>query len=262
VRELYPLGKLKLNKLFPILETMNCKKKKINSKDLADILTQDNTIKKDNMLDMIKNVAAEQNEIKREVLIKDKTIKKIKVMDKRLDDVFEYYSKKYEGTNPIEDAKIIHAEDKMKERGVIKNPGQDVYHKVDKQQRPDPFDIFGHGIKSYFKMMEVLGLVMVIISILFIPVFTLYSHGDAYPEDQTLARLSLGNIGHAENYCMHQFTSVKEPQHLNCQKGKLSEIKFAGVMPNDILKTGDVEPPFLYDYCSNNKIHTEIEKCS
>jgi len=39
----------------------------------------------------------------------------------------------------------------------------------------DPFESFGHGIQSYFKMMEELICVFFIISILFIPVMYLYS---------------------------------------------------------------------------------------
>jgi len=147
--------------------------------------------------------------IRKKIKMKTKTLNKIKVMDKRLEDICDYYGKQYEGTDPIEDSQVINEQEKLKDLGVYKTPDMIHYQKLEVGKQPDPFDVFGHGIKSYFRMMEMLMFVMVLISILFIPVFMMYRNGGAYREDDMIASLTLGNIGHAENYCMHQFTSIE-----------------------------------------------------
>lgn len=68
----------------------------------------------------------------------------------------------------------------------------------------DPFDILGHGIISYFKMIEYMICVFFICTILFIPTMYMYYQGNAN-NDMTLRAdsIMLGNLGHSESKCIH-----------------------------------------------------------
>ena len=70
----------------------------------------------------------------------------------------------------------------------------------------DPFDTFGHGIQSYFRMIESMICTFFVANILIAPLAYVYYNGGAYednPIDWKLAHMSLGNIGHAEPECKH-----------------------------------------------------------
>lgn len=93
----------------------------------------------------------------------------------KLDKVIASYGEEYEGTDPVKDSAKIHKEDYMKKLGICKVESK--YCVVDhknKGEAGDPFDIYGHGIKSYFTMMWTLVLVFLGLSILFVPVVINY----------------------------------------------------------------------------------------
>jgi hypothetical protein len=48
------------------------------------------------------------------------------------------------------------------------------------EEDDDPFDVFGHGIKSYFTMIESMICVFFVASILVTPLCYFYYNGDAY----------------------------------------------------------------------------------
>ena len=43
--------------------------------------------------------------------------------------------------------------------------------------------------------------------------------------------LSLGNLGHAKAVCAHQYLGINENVSKKCSKGKMSELKYVGLMP-------------------------------
>ena len=64
----------------------------------------------------------------------------------------------------------------------------------------DPYEVLGHGVLSYFRMIEVSICVFFFISILFIPTMYLYSKGTGYAIIPG-SNIFIGNLGFAEPWC-------------------------------------------------------------
>ena len=98
----------------------------------------------------------------------------------------------------------------------------------------DPFQSLGHGIQSYFKMIETMIYLFTVFTILFIPVFYLYNNGRAFNEKDSFdyGTYSLGNLGHTEPICKHEYFEKKDGiTRFRCKKGKLSKLHAIGVIP-------------------------------
>ena len=98
------------------------------------------------------------------------------------------------GTDFLNDAKTTHKQRIM-----------ELQQDVDE----DPYEIFGYGIQAYFKMLEQLIKIFLVITIIMSPVFYIYYHGDAYDHleglNKYMAPFTLGNIGHAKTECQYHF---------------------------------------------------------
>ena len=83
----------------------------------------------------------------------------IKTENEQMDHILNDFGYKYEGTEVMEDAKRIRR--------------ADVLEYLDDDE--DPFEKLGHGVMSYFRMMESVVCSFLIFSILAIPLLTYYS---------------------------------------------------------------------------------------
>lgn len=111
---------------------------------------------------------------------------------------------------------------------------------------------------SYFRMIENLVCVFFICSILVIPTIYLNYQGNAYEKDtQLLTKVSLGNLGHAESFCFHEFLGLKGNVDFTCRKGEISKIKTLGLMP-----TFGKDQKFSADYCDVSSKVQEINECT
>lgn len=84
-----------------------------------------------------------------------------------------------------------------------------------KQNEEDPFDLFGHGIQSYFFMIKNLICLFFILSILSVPIMVSYAMGQTYNSQEdipiaakVLGIVSLGNLGGASTICSHSFVGL------------------------------------------------------
>ena len=68
-----------------------------------------------------------------------------------------------------------------------------------------------------------------------------YSQGDAFAGEHSseILRFSLGNLGHAEPVCMHQFLQLFDPIEVSCKKGKISGFHGFGIIPEELSKRFD-----------------------
>ena len=80
-----------------------------------------------------------------------------------LNTIIEKENFSYTGTDLLSDIEKIHKE--QMEKAI----------KKEKDDSVDPFDIFGHGIISYFRMIESLICVFFVCTLIFMPVIYLYS---------------------------------------------------------------------------------------
>ena len=95
-------------------------------------------------------------------------------------------------------------------------------------------------------------------SILFVPTMRIYSQGGAFDGLPVKgASLSLGNLGHAGAFCVHEFIDKEMPQKLECKQGKISPIVYFGLMPSF-----DVNQKFDYDTCADHTAIPEIKTCT
>lgn len=121
--------------------------------------------------------------------------------NKRLNKQIAALGETYEGTDPVADAQKIYAREMMMKMGYKKQNGE-FFEDDNRKDVGDPFDLFGHGIKSYFTMMKSLIVVFFIISMLMMPVMWKYYNGKAYnteQENDIFKLVTLGNLGHASN---------------------------------------------------------------
>ena len=110
----------------------------------------------------------------------------------------------------------------------------------------ETFQSFGHGIQSYFKMLESFICMFFIFTIIVTPLIYLNLSKDVNGNDMNRA-LSIGSLGHSEPICLHKYLSISDNITFECHKGKLSELFAFGLMPNP----DDSGNSFEHNYCSD-----------
>ena len=103
----------------------------------------------------------------------------------------------------------------------------------DKHVHGNPFQHFGVGINSYFKLLEQLMKALLIISVLFSSVLIIYGRESALTISE---KFTLGNLKFSSNECVHinLNTAVhKNNKKLNlvCKIGEIKNIFHVGIMP-------------------------------
>ena len=73
----------------------------------------------------------------------------------------------------------------------------------------DPFDLFGHGINSYFNLMSLIMKILFLLTLIFTPVMYYYSQGKEYVNSATYlwSAVSMGNLGFTKSECQTVYTS-------------------------------------------------------
>ena len=77
--------------------------------------------------------------------------------------------------------------------------------KVGQDKKYDPFNVFGHGIKAYVDLIQVLVFTFLALTLLYLPVLGMNTHGGGLQRhpDYWLKQFSLGNWGQKESKCFH-----------------------------------------------------------
>jgi len=65
----------------------------------------------------------------------------------------------------------------------------------------DPFEVLGHGILSYFRMIEAVVCVFFVCTILFLPTMYMYSQGSGLVATGG-SKYVIANLGYAEPWCL------------------------------------------------------------
>ena len=121
----------------------------------------------------------------------------MKAEDKFMDALILKENFAYSGTDILSDAKRAH-------KDTMRNNLTD--------DTEDPFENFGHGIQSYFVMIENMIKVFALCSLLFLPIIYMYYKGNVYNDTRGLealmGRFSMGNLGHSETFCEHSYFSL------------------------------------------------------
>ena len=123
----------------------------------------------------------EQKEILKRLKLPRKYIQELEEENNNLDNFIGICSKEdpnikeYEGTHPVTDKKECHEHDNMK-RLMLRKEG-DLYKKCGKKfdKSKDPFNLFGYGVKAYFKTIMSLIRLFGFLSIMFIPTLYIYA---------------------------------------------------------------------------------------
>lgn len=71
------------------------------------------------------------------------------------------------------------------------------------QIESDPYILLGFGVNSYFDLLQLFCIMMLIISAISLPIFYMYSTGNAYNNEDMLAlgKYMMGNLGASDIYC-------------------------------------------------------------
>ena len=119
--------------------------------------------------------------------------KDIQEQSETLDKILQDVEKEYLGTDPVDDSQVIFRKKQMQKFGIVEKDLEDnddeakIKKKILKKNRKraekeDPFDLYGHGIKSYFRLLKYMILVLSCISLIFIPIMILYARGQAFQD--------------------------------------------------------------------------------
>ena len=130
----------------------------------------------------------------------------------------------------------------------------------------DPFEVFGHGIKSYFLMLRYLIYVFTVLTILFLPTAIIYSNGNAYSniesaKDRFFVTPTLGNLGHAQTHCHSQFLKFDRKMDMSCKAGKISNLRYMGIVPKAMDKDSK-NVDIHHDFCGDPNEDETVRKCS
>ena len=82
-------------------------------------------------------------------------------------EIGELLHEKYAGTDVMQDVKQVYKKQIIMKLGKKVNQEQE-------DEVEDPFKVFGHGIVSYFRMMQLMMVLFVIMTLIFIPVMYYY----------------------------------------------------------------------------------------
>ena len=100
------------------------------------------------------------------------------------------------------------------------------------KQAGDVFDVFGHGIKSYFFMMEEFIKAFCILTVMFCIIIAIYTSGQVELKKISIGLTTLGNLNQPEFICNHRFISIEnKPFELKCSKGTINQLKYFGMIP-------------------------------
>ena len=112
------------------------------------------------------------------------------------------------GTDPLKDALHIYKHDMTVnylnplKKEQDENKKRKVPKKKLKAKTKDPFDHYGHGIKSYFRTMHILMLTFSLLTIVFMPVMYRYHQGGMFNYlGDFLLSVSMGNLGETGPKC-------------------------------------------------------------
>jgi hypothetical protein len=110
------------------------------------------------------------------------------------------------------------------------------------ESKEDPFNAFGFGILEYFKLLQALIYIYIVICIMLVPVWLKYYKGGALAGlrgSTPLTELTLGNLGFATYKCANSFLQFDRASELSCDQGVMSPITYAGIYPHVTGVDGD-----------------------
>lgn len=105
--------------------------------------------------------------------------------------------------------------------------------KNETQISQDPYLILGYGINAYFDILLSLSAMFVCISLICIPIFLIYSSGQAYSQQKSfiISKFTLGNLGGSQIVC-DQTKIWKKKAEISCPVGTYLDTDFVelGIM--------------------------------
>lgn len=118
----------------------------------------------------------------------------------------------------------------------------------------DPFDLLGSGMQAYFKMLRILTVMFLFFSALMVPAMMIYKSEDglAGTLNYDAVKYTLGNMGFSSSHCISQYTNLNRPRTLSCTTGKMTQLKYSGIIPNTLTSYDkDGTNPFAYAFCGD-----------
>jgi hypothetical protein len=123
----------------------------------------------------------------------------------------------------------------------------------DEEDHPDydPYGQLGYGFEAYFSSLQIFAWVFLLISVIMLPAFCYYDHYGGLKSASHgyyNSAWMLGNMGFNKAVCISDYVELHDPRIIGCEVGLMSEIIFAGIVPN----TANYEDSDMpYGYCGN-----------
>jgi len=130
----------------------------------------------------------------------------------------------YEGT--------AYFKDMEKKFGLQRSSTRRVKKSHEHGPAPDPLAELGFGITSWLGTLRFLFWLYVVLSVFAGAIMMYYKSFAGLKANRfsAVTQFSLGNVGFTESLCFFQYADVKGSQSLQCHKGKLSGLRFLGMI--------------------------------
>ena len=102
--------------------------------------------------------------------------------------------------------------------------------KLDKEQQEDPFNFLGFGMVAYRDLMFLLFCLLVVITLIMLPVISIYKNGTGLVVPMGYASMSLGNLGYSTTQCTRIPLDLGRIP-LYCPYGNITNLKYLGINP-------------------------------
>ena len=114
---------------------------------------------------------------------------------------------------------------------------------------------------AYFRTMRIFISTMFFMTVIFLPIFYMYHHGNVYKHGEKFlfANYALGNLGHANVNCNHQILEIDKHFHYKCKAGNIQKLLYSGIIPSGSEKK-DIPPNFCLNHDSPTTYY--VKKCT
>lgn len=116
----------------------------------------------------------------------------------------------------------------------------------------DPYGQLGYGWEAYFSTMNIFGWIFLLMTICMLPAFSYYYHYGGLKSSSHgyyNSAWMLGNFGFNKQVCVSDYVQLNANRTLGCEVGTMSELIYAGIIPNNTdYENEDVMPA---GYCGD-----------
>lgn len=129
-------------------------------------------------------------------------------------------------------------------------------------EEADPLADLGFGFEAYFKMLNVMTIVFLVLTALFIPEMVMYKNGGAISSGDFGTSVMLGNLGFAGAVCISDYATLQDQRTIGCGTGGLAALYSYGIIPTNATETGWQDDNYFSQCMSQDDVSADVAGCT